>query len=48
MLPMMINAKECNDYRTISLMGDTLQAFLKVIPASVYRKHEQDSRGYAH
>lgn len=41
-LPKKRNPKQCQDYRTISLMGHTLKTFLKVIHARIYRKLEQD------
>lgn len=41
-LPKKTNARECSDYRTISLMSHTLKIFLKIIHQRIYRKLEQD------
>lgn len=42
MLPKKVNAKECSDHRTISLMSHTLKTFLKIIHSRIYKKLEID------
>jgi hypothetical protein len=41
-IPKKINAKQCSDYRTISLMSHVLKIFLKIIHSRVHRKLEMD------
>lgn len=39
---MKVNARECNDHRTVSLMSHTLKTFLKIIQGRNFRILEQD------
>lgn len=41
-LPKKPNAKQCNDYRNISLMSHVLKLFLKIIHSRIHRKCEQN------
>lgn len=41
-LPKKVNAKECSDYRTISLMSHTLKTLLKIIHNRIRAKLEMD------
>ncbi|KAL1448667.1 hypothetical protein WDU94_003512 [Cyamophila willieti] len=41
-IPKSVNAKRCNEYRTISLMSHALKIFLKIIHQRIYEKIEEN------